>query len=342
MMTEKARELGMTRTRWRNPNGLPDEAQVTTARDLAMLGEALFRDHPTYYSYFSATEFRYGNVTYRNHNRLLEGMDGVTGVDGIKTGYIRAAGYNLVTSAERDGHRVVAVVLGGSTSRVRDSHMADLVEQAFVAMEENPEEPVLVATLTPEGAPVSHIKGAPVAPDEETLRANAIEQEQNIALASLELSQPAEQGDALTDRGVRIVFSEDAGQPAPEEATGDSSNAVQPVVLRMPAEKEPGPEDRREPALRAASRAESEDDFGGWQIQVGAYRDQETAMSRLAQLEAMAISVLAGAATRVENATIDDANWYRARFAGLTEGAAREACATLASAGDNCFPVAPN
>src|SRR5690606_11158543 len=111
--------------------------------DLARLGQALFENHPDYYHYFSATEFRYGNVTYRSHNRLLDGMDGVRGVDGIKTGYIRAAGYNLVTSAERDDHRIVAVVLGGSTSRVRDAHMTDLVNQAFVALEENPGEPIL-------------------------------------------------------------------------------------------------------------------------------------------------------------------------------------------------------
>ncbi len=353
MMTEKSRELGMTRTRWRNPNGLPDEAQVTTARDLAKLGEALFRDHPTYYAYFKATEFRYGNVTYRNHNRLLANMDGVEGVDGIKTGYIRAAGYNLVTSAERDGRRIVAVVLGGSTSRVRDAHMADLVQQAFVALEADEPEPILVATLSPTGEPLSHLKGAPLS-DPETERANALEQEQTIALASLELSRPAEQGDASADRGVRIVFADTAGAPAPEEKAKEVPATVQPVVLRMPAEPDPK-EPEREPALRTALRAESDEEFGpgwqimenhgefaGWQIQVGAYRDQDKAQDRLSQLEAMALTVLAGAASHIENATVNDASWYRARFAGLSEKAAREACATLTASGDGCFTVRPN
>lgn len=337
MMTEKARELGMTRTRWRNPNGLPDEGQVTTARDLAVLGEALYRDHPDYYHYFSAEEFRYGNVTYRSHNRLLANLDGVVGVDGIKTGYIRASGYNLATSAERDGRRIVAVVLGGSTSRVRDAHMADLVEQAFAALEQDEAEPILVATLSPEGEPLSHIKGVPVS-DPETELANETQQEQPRALASLELPRPAQQGDG-SDRGVRIIFADDAGRPAPEEASHTDSGAAQPVVLRMPAEPDRRPEDQRDPALRAAVR-ESDDELG-WQIQVGAYRDEATALDRLAQLEGMAITVLSGAARHIEDAMVNDARWYRARFAGLTEEAARAACSALASSGDNCFPVAP-
>ncbi len=345
MMTEKARELGMTRTRFRNPHGLPDEGQITTARDMARLGAALFENHPGYYHYFHAEEFRYGNVTYRSHNRLLANMDGVTGVDGIKTGYIRASGYNLATSAERDGRRIVAVVMGGSTSRIRDAHMADLVEQAFVALADGGEEPFLVATLTPDGLPISHIVGAPIPPDHETMLANRQEQARAFAFA---MTRPAEHGDARSDRGVRIVLSDTAGAPAPEERaraqepaqTGDSDTPP-PATFRTPIQPAPPPEDRREAALRTVLRDDN-DAFGlGWQIQVGAYRDQETALSRLAQLEEMALSVLAGAARRVENATLEEGAWYRARFYGLTETAAREACSVLAAQGDGCFPVRP-
>lgn len=109
MMNEKARELGMTRTVFRNATGLPNRRQVSTARDMATLARALLRDFPGYYHYFSVTEFHYGNHTYRNHNRLIESY---AGADGIKTGYTRASGFNLAASVKRGGHRLIAVVLG--------------------------------------------------------------------------------------------------------------------------------------------------------------------------------------------------------------------------------------
>jgi D-alanyl-D-alanine carboxypeptidase len=127
-MTEKAKELGMSHTRFRNASGLPDNLQVTTARDMATLGLALIRDFPQYYGYFSRERFRYKGRSYGNHNNLLGRYEGV---DGIKTGYIRASGYNLVSSALRDGHRIVGVVLGGQTAESRDRHMADLLDKGF-------------------------------------------------------------------------------------------------------------------------------------------------------------------------------------------------------------------
>jgi len=127
-MTAKARELGMNSTTFRNASGLPDPAQKTTARDMAILGLALLRDFPEYYGYFSRTKFTYGGVAYTGHNRLLGKFDGA---DGIKTGYIRASGFNLVSSAERDGVRLVGVVLGGSSPSSRDRWMARLLESGF-------------------------------------------------------------------------------------------------------------------------------------------------------------------------------------------------------------------
>ncbi len=104
MMTNKARALGMTRTTYRNANGLPNTEQRTTARDQARLGLALRQHFPQYYDYFSTRSFRFGKQTIGNHNRLL---GNVRGVDGIKTGYTRASGFNLVTSAQarRSQHR---------------------------------------------------------------------------------------------------------------------------------------------------------------------------------------------------------------------------------------------
>lgn len=126
MMTSTARELGMTSTIFRNAHGLPNSRQYTTARDMARLGMAL-RDHfPEYYDYFTTRSFTYKGRTYRNHNRLL---GKVKGVDGIKTGFIRASGFNLVTSLQSEDRSIVAVVMGGRSGRSRNAHMIDLIRR---------------------------------------------------------------------------------------------------------------------------------------------------------------------------------------------------------------------
>jgi D-alanyl-D-alanine carboxypeptidase len=128
MMTQKARELGMKNTVFRNPSGLPDNKQHTTAFDMARLAIALRRDFPEYYHFFKMTSFDWNGITYPGHNHVMERY---AGVDGVKTGFIRASGYNLVTSAERDGHRVVAVIMGGSTISARDNKMISLLDKTF-------------------------------------------------------------------------------------------------------------------------------------------------------------------------------------------------------------------
>ena len=128
MMTTRARRLGMSRTTFRNASGLPHRGQLTTARDLARLARALLDDMPHHYHYFSTRAFRWGRVTYRNHNKLLASYGGA---DGIKTGYIRASGFNLVTSARRGGYRLVGVVLGGRSPDQRNRHMAALLDKGF-------------------------------------------------------------------------------------------------------------------------------------------------------------------------------------------------------------------
>ncbi len=128
MMTQRARRLGMKSTTFRNASGLPDPRQVTTARDMATLGRALWRDFPQYYAYFSRERFTYRGRVIANHNTLLRRY---AGADGIKTGYIRASGYNLAASAVRDGRRIVGVILGGKTASQRDTRMAALLDRGF-------------------------------------------------------------------------------------------------------------------------------------------------------------------------------------------------------------------
>ena len=126
LMTRKARALGMTKTVYRNASGLPDDEQVTTARDQATLGRAIQERFPRYYRYFSTTAFNYHGHSIRNHNKLLGNVEGV---DGIKTGYTRASGFNLVTSMRRGNRHLVGVVLGGRSGGSRDTIMRGLLAE---------------------------------------------------------------------------------------------------------------------------------------------------------------------------------------------------------------------
>ncbi|MDX1710911.1 MAG: D-alanyl-D-alanine carboxypeptidase family protein [Rhodovibrionaceae bacterium] len=139
-MTERARELGMSRTTFRNASGLPNRRQLSTARDMATLSLALIRDFPQYYEFFKRTSFSYGGRTYENHNNLL---DDYSGTDGIKTGYIRASGFNLAASVKRNGRRLIAVVFGGRTAKSRDRHIKSLLDRGFIR----------VASLAPAAQP---------------------------------------------------------------------------------------------------------------------------------------------------------------------------------------------
>jgi len=124
-MTQQARALGLNRTRFVNATGLPDTAQVTSARDMATLGLALKRRFPQYASYYRATSYSYGGRTFRATNNLL---GKVQGVDGLKTGYIRLSGYNLVATANRGGKRLIVVVIGGQSEAARDREVTRLIE----------------------------------------------------------------------------------------------------------------------------------------------------------------------------------------------------------------------
>jgi D-alanyl-D-alanine carboxypeptidase len=125
-MTAKARSLGMSGTVFRNASGLPDDQQITTARDMAVLGMQLRKRFPQYFGAFAATDFDFGGRTIRGHNDML---GRVRGVNGIKTGYIRASGFNIVTSVEADGKRLIVVIMGGKSARARNAEVEQLIER---------------------------------------------------------------------------------------------------------------------------------------------------------------------------------------------------------------------
>lgn len=172
MMTLRARALGMTHTVFRNASGLPDDAQVSTARDMATLGRRLIADFPSDYRYFSTPSFRFHGRLIQNHDHLLETYPGA---DGIKTGFITASGFNLVTSAMRGDVRLVGVVMGAARAAERDIHMAVLLNQGFGMMDVPPP---AVAAHAPAPRP-SLIAGAnaatlapPAAPQQAAARAS--------------------------------------------------------------------------------------------------------------------------------------------------------------------------
>ncbi|MDH5187934.1 MAG: D-alanyl-D-alanine carboxypeptidase [Rhodospirillaceae bacterium] len=133
MMTAKARALGMKNTTFRNASGLPHRAQLSTARDLSKLAIALYRDYPQYYGVFSQAKFVLNGKSHKTHNTLLTSYEGT---DGIKTGYIRASGFNLVTSVNRGDRRLVGVVLGGNSAKERNKHMTTLLNKSFAKLDQ--------------------------------------------------------------------------------------------------------------------------------------------------------------------------------------------------------------
>lgn len=163
MMTAKARQIGMRNTIFRNASGLPDGEQMTTARDMAVLGMALRKRFPHHYAYFGSRTFAYNGKTIRGHNDLL---GRVQGVDGIKTGYIRASGFNIVTSVSTEGRKLVVVVMGGDTARSRNAEVEQLIERFLPQASRGPvsvADTPLAAPLAP--APQMALVGEPVRPE---------------------------------------------------------------------------------------------------------------------------------------------------------------------------------
>jgi D-alanyl-D-alanine carboxypeptidase len=168
-MNATAKRLGMLHTTFTNPTGLPDRSQLTTARDLVTLGQAIRDTYPTLFGYFSLRGFDYDGKTILSHNRLMTKLQGM---DGIKTGFTNASGFNLLASVRRDGKSVVAVVIGGSTARQRDARMTELVEKALpLAADAPPPAPPVVVLEDSgfhRGAPI------PVEPAGEPMLAEAL------------------------------------------------------------------------------------------------------------------------------------------------------------------------
>jgi D-alanyl-D-alanine carboxypeptidase len=303
LMTAKAKALGMGRTNFANASGLPDSRQLSTARDMATLSLALISDFPQYYHYFSLGSFTYKGKTYANHNKLLTAYDGV---DGIKTGYTKASGYNIAISAVHDGRRLIAVVFGGKTASVRNRHATELLDQAFATVDELdlPEAPAVIEAYV-----------APPAPPEKPL-----------ATVSLPIALP-EQGSGEGET-VAIV-----PPPVPAQAA-----AVQPAPVEA-VETAPLPDSSQVASLGDVAIDASP--AGLWSIQVGAFSRHANAEKAAVAAGGQAKKPLAGAAVQVVEVRNDQGLLYRARLANLSESNAREACRLLTKQNTACLVIQP-
>lgn len=238
LMTRKARAIGMRNTLFRNASGLPNDEQVTTARDLATLGRVIQDRFPKYYRYFSTRSFAYRGAVIGNHNRLLGRVEGV---DGIKTGYTRASGFNLLTSAKLDGHHIIAVVLGGRTGRARDNKMAALLEEHMPNSAAGGRRQVEVAEAEEEDAPRSTVAvAAPVAIQPPAPR--AVERPKPAVVAEFtrpapERLEPARQEIApATSKQARVEETPRRSEHAlPERTLPQRSNASGTTTVRVGA-----------------------------------------------------------------------------------------------------------
>jgi len=297
MMTRRARELGLSKTRFRNASGLPDTRQVSTARDMAKLARALLTHHAGYYELFSTESFSYRGQRYRNHNRLLKTY---AGTDGIKTGYIRASGYNLVASAVRDGRRLIGVVFGGKSSSSRNAHMVKLLDKGFA-----------LAPLR-----TAKARSLPPVPGRKPGVAETL-----VAAAE---TAPAAAATAPTTVGAyRFLPYVKEGKPKP----GDG----QQVAEAAPPQQTAQPETTAEAAPRSGRLDKP------WGIQVGAYYAYVKAEQAATRAAHKVPDILDGARIWVPQSKGDRGHIYQARLMGLVETDARSACKRLKKANRDCM-----
>jgi D-alanyl-D-alanine carboxypeptidase len=310
MMTRRARSLGMRNTTFRNAHGLPNTAQRTTARDMAILGMALREHHPRYYGYFSTRSFVFAGKRIGTHNRV---MQRVQGVDGIKTGYIRASGFNLVTSAQDGKRSIVAVVMGGRTARSRDDHMVALLARHMPS-----------ATTRDRGPQIARGEVQPMAPvaaGVATTAARAIALPETIAAPDRRPVEAPTQSIAVAR----------AGGPVPPAPVGSPFPAARPQ-----AEIAYAPEETGEGDIDLAATSS----ITGWVVQVASAGSEPEARALLSSISGKAGSILAGAMPFTEPFSKDGRQYHRARYAGFnSKDSAWRACDALKRQRIDCYAV---
>uniref|UniRef100_UPI003F2054BF SPOR domain-containing protein n=1 Tax=Rhizobium sp. F40D2 TaxID=3453141 RepID=UPI003F2054BF len=363
LMTAKAHALGMTRTTYRNANGLPNTAQMTTARDQARLGIALRQHFPQYYGYFSTRAFKFGTRTIRSHNRLV---GSVRGVDGIKTGYTRAAGFNLVSSVQVDGKSIVGVVLGGASTPARDAQMRNLIATYLPKASSRGGSSALIAEAAP--APAMIVTPAPVMPQKaqpqvaKTITAAQPQLPVSAAAADLSLPHKGPLPDARYQVAeTEVAYTETAqpksdnplvAQPMPAPTKVKTTTFKQQASLTVP---KPAPASMQpqqgDPAVdnvttasttpTSAGAASSSNGPTGWVVQVGVSPSRQMAMDLLESAKSKGGRALASAKPFAVAYAAGGDQLYRARFGGFDDQRdAVNACKALKKAGIKCWAAA--
>jgi D-alanyl-D-alanine carboxypeptidase len=349
-MTAKAQALGMMHTRYHNASGLPDDAQISTARDQAIMARALHDRFPQYFHYFSLQAFVYHGRLMRNHNHLLGRVDGV---DGMKTGYIHASGFNIVTDVNRHGRHLVVAVFGGRTARVRDAHVIGLIDRHFAAAALKRTAPMVVegwqhavahakpaadeakvASAAPLPSPAPSASTAPPAPEPGStapikpipVKTFVVQQPSVMHTASLAPLPPASR---------QLQPAPATANPAKITTVATVRSEPPPLPVRPPGERPPA-----STMMQVASAADAPlppavaqqlagKPHGGWIIQVGAFDVEQDAKQRLTLAQSKAKAELGEAAGFTEPVAKGDKTLYRARFAGLDKTQAETACKSL-------------
>jgi D-alanyl-D-alanine carboxypeptidase len=349
MMTAKAHQLGMTHTSYHNASGLPDEAQITTARDQSIIARALRDRFPQYYHFFSTKAFAFRGHTIRGHNHLLGNVDGV---DGLKTGYIRESGFNIVTSVHRGNHYLIAVMFGGRTARARDARVEALIDQNFAKTAANRTAPLVREGW--ESTPVAKVEpkaGPKVEAAMEAIKREPVEEAKaaHDEVAAAEMPEP---GSTAPIKPVPVhTFTVRPGTfqtasltppapdahriaPAPAAARAMRVTEVPTVKAETPLPPAPRPATAKVASASAtvplpATNEASAKTHSGWMIQVGAFDDEKEARQRLDAVQDKIKSVLGKADPFTEKVDHGKKTFYRARFAGMEKDQAEAACKHL-------------
>ena len=324
-MTAMARAMGMRNTTFRNASGLTQSGHLSTARDMAILGRQLFYDFPEYYNLFSRRSTSAKVKTVYNTNRRL--LDAYEGADGIKTGYTRAAGYNLVASAKRGQKRVIVSLFGGRSTATRNARVAELMDLGLGKMKRNvrvarPARPSVTPVTVVASVDTSIRKSRRPQP-RPTLVAQApqpVQEAQVVAEVARALTEAAlSEADIDATKGTM----RSPGRPQPRPA-----NLVQ---LAAKAELVPTAPDVTPSAVRAASTAGLD---RRWVLQIGGQYNRSNAERLLLKTALQEMEALEG--SKREMQPTGQPGWYRARFVGLTQNAAEAACARLAARQTPC------
>ena len=323
-MNRTAKALGMSRTTFRNANGLTEEGHLSTARDMTTLGRHLFYDYPDYYNLFSRRTTDAGMREVANTNRRL--LNAYRGADGIKTGYTRAAGFNLVASAERGGMRIIATVFGGRSSATRNARVAELLDMGFQRA------PSRVAVRKP-ARPVYGGSG-------ETIR---------LVRAVTTSPRPVARPAAAPPQGLLVAMQDDIQQAVTEANAAPAAAAPPPQQVQM-AEAQTPPRARPEELQLASLSADADaaqapevvtrmSTSGGrhWGINVGRYPTRYQAERVLLSTALQELGALDDALRKV----VQNSRGFEANFVGMTQEQAARACRRLEARGADCTTFGP-